>query len=113
MRFFIKYFGGKDNVLATLTERAIAIIENFINHIINDTIVCGYCKKDQGIKKDFTLSRSCYPTGTCPKECISCNETICPQCGGKLEKENSCDEVRDYCGDDCIDCNYEHCGGCI
>lgn len=55
-----------------------------------------------------------YPTGDCPITCPECKEYgLCPMCGGALTKSSDCEDVRQYCGDGCEDCNWEHCGGCI
>lgn len=54
-----------------------------------------------------------YPCGPCPKSCPKCEVSCCPECGGELSKPSDSEEIRDYCGDGCVDCGYEHCGGCI
>lgn len=54
-----------------------------------------------------------YPCGPCPSDCPKCNESVCPCCGGALTKESEYDEIRNYCGNSCERCDYEHCGGCV
>ena len=55
-----------------------------------------------------------YPTGDCPITCSKCGEYgLCPKCGGELNKRSSSEEIRDYCGNGCGNCNWEHCGGCV
>ncbi|MFW9821360.1 MAG: hypothetical protein ACFFE4_00400 [Candidatus Thorarchaeota archaeon] len=74
---------------------------------------CGYCGKKQFFDFHKKKIEADYLQDKCPVICKNCLAAICPYCGGKLEKESDSQDIREYCGNGCIVCEYEHCGSCI
>ena len=54
-----------------------------------------------------------YPNGPCEIICSNCYKLCCPDCGGELNVESDCEEMRDYWYYEGCECGWEHCGGCV
>ena len=66
-------------------------------------ITCPDCKEEIQVNK-------------CPITCM-CGATLCPSCGGVLNKSNEkdCHGISLYKMENCNNpqCNWKHCGNCI
>ena len=51
---------------------------------------------------------------SCPIYDPQKKESFCPECGGRLTRtEDQGEDILQYCGPACEDCDWQHCGGCI